>query len=82
MLILIICGWTNYNISTLYVFECKFYYLKIGYYIHEILYVICVVTTKKIEKVNILKDKETDYHMLQNNKNRTKTEGKKKEKRN
>lgn len=57
-------------------FECKFYYLKVGYYFHEILYVIRVVTTEKIEKVNVLKDKERDYHMLQN-KNHTRTEGRK-----
>lgn len=44
-------------ISTLYVFECKFYYLKVGYYVHEILYVIRVVVTEKIEKDNDLNDK-------------------------
>lgn len=63
-------------ISILYVLECKFYYLKEGYYVHEFLYVICVVATEKIEKVNVFKDKEMDYHMLQN-KNHTRTEGRK-----
>lgn len=58
-------------------FESKFYFLKIGYYVQKIFYVICVVTTEKIEKVSILKDKETDYHMLQNNKNHSRTMGRK-----